>query len=97
VVVRSKAEWRNGGTLDKAATAACRSGRLGEITPMLYRAVFSDDVLGVAFGYGLNLHDPDHKADPKKIYLFRFDGLTSCQVLTMPNPDPRVQGLGATR
>jgi len=92
VVVRAKTGWRQGGTLDKAATAACRAGRFGERTSMLYRAVFDDDVLGVAFGYGLNLYDPDHKADAKTIYLFRFGGLTSCQVLTMPNPDPRVSG-----
>ncbi len=97
VVVRSKDEWRKGGTLDKALTRACRSGRFGEATPMLYRAVFSDAVLGVAFGYGLNLYDPDRKANLKTIYLFQFGGLNNCQVLTMPNQDPRVQGVGGGR
>jgi hypothetical protein len=64
---------------------------------MLYRAFFSDGTLGVAFGYGLNLYDPDHKANPSLIYLFQFDGLNNCQVLTIPNQDARVQGAGAAR
>jgi hypothetical protein len=97
VVVRSKSEWRLGGKRDVAATSACRAGRFHEITPMLYRAFFSDGTLGVAFGYGLNLYDPDHKANPSLIYLFQFDGLNNCQVLTIPNQDARVQGAGAAR
>ncbi len=97
VVLRSPGEWRKGGRRDAAATMACRAGRFNERTPMLYRAMFSDGVLGVAFGTGLNLYDPDHKADPKAIYLFQFDDLNNCAVLTMPNQDPRLQGGGATR
>jgi hypothetical protein len=92
VVMRSSVGWRKGGKVNKLLTLACRDGRFGERISMLYRAVFKDDVLGVAFGHGLNLYDPDHRADRATIYLFRFGGLNDCQVLTMPNPDPSVQG-----
>ena len=57
---------------------------------MLFRAIFSDDTLGVAFGHGLNLYDPDHLAKNDLIYLFRFAGTTACEVLTRKNGDARV-------
>ena len=95
VVMRSKAEWRTAGKLDRALSNACAAHRFLEIIPMLYRAVFVDDVLGVAFGHGLNLRDLDRKAKPDMIYLFRFGGTTGCEVVTMKNKDPAVSPPGA--
>lgn len=95
VVIRAKSSWRKGGTLDRALSNACANHRFVEIVPMLFRAVFEDDVLGVAFGHGLNLRDLDRKAKIDKIYLFRFGGTTGCEVLSLANPDPRVAPGGA--
>jgi hypothetical protein len=87
VVIRDKDEWRKAGTVNKDLSLACRAGRFTERLPMMYRAVFPDDVLGVAFGHGLNLKDLDHKAKGNLIYLFRFGATNACVVLTKPNPD----------
>ncbi len=98
VVIRDhKTPWRKSGKPDRALTLACSAGRFTEVTAGQYRAVFSDELLGVAFGHGLNLHDPDRRADPKTIYLFYQDGTNACQVLTRPNPDQRLQGAGAAK
>lgn len=88
VVLRAKTGWLAAGKIDRALSNACAGHRFIEIIPMLFRAVFTDDVLGVAFGHGLNLRDLDHKAKPEMIYLFRFGGTTGCEVLTMRNKDP---------
>ena len=89
VIIRDrKKEWRKAGKMDKALTKACRAGRFREFEPLLFRAIYTDDALGVAFGHGLNLHDPDHKARPDLIYLFWHGGTAACEVLTTTNLDP---------
>jgi hypothetical protein len=88
VVLRAQTPWSKGGKIDRALSEACRNGRFRERTPMLFRAMFTDDVLGVAFGHGLNLRDLDHKGRTDTIYLFRFGDSTACTVLTLPNRDP---------
>jgi hypothetical protein len=88
IVFRDTKEWRKGGKIERALSLACRNGGFTELRPMQFRAVFTDDVLGVAFGHGLNLHDPGHLAKTDQIYLFRFAGTNACQVLSRPNLDP---------
>ncbi|MEI6986129.1 MAG: hypothetical protein WCK65_08375 [Rhodospirillaceae bacterium] len=88
VALRAKTEWRKAGKVDRDLSNACAAGRFKEVSPMQYRAIYSDDVLGVAFGHGLNLFDPERKAKPGSVYLFRFGGSTACQVLTTKNLDP---------
>ena len=83
-----KKEWRKAGKVDKGLTKACRTGRFREFEPLLFRAIYSDDMLGVAFGHGLNLVDLDHKAGVGTIYLFRQGGTAACEVLTTGNLDP---------
>ena len=96
VVLRSKKEWHTAGKIDRALSQACSNHSFTERVYMAYRAVFADDVLGVAFGHGLNLFDPAHKAKPDQIYLFRFGGTTGCLVLTTRNLDPAAApGTGA--
>ena len=69
--------------------ASCRAGRFREREYLLFRAIYKDDALGVAFGHGLNLFDPDRKAKPEKIYLFWRGGSAMCEVLTTSNLDPK--------
>ena len=88
VVTRANKSWRTAGKVDRALSQACSNHRFTERIFMLFRAVYVDDVLGVAFGHGLNLYDPDHKAKPELIYLFRFGSTTGCLVLTTKNLDP---------
>ncbi len=89
VVIRdAKKEWRKAGKLDKALTAACRAKRFREREYLLFRAIYKDSTLGVAFGHGLNIYDPDRKAKPGMIYLFWQGGTTACEVLTTANLDP---------
>lgn len=97
VIIRDrKKEWRKAGKMDKALTRACRAGRFREFEPLLFRAIYTDDALGVAFGHGLNLYDPDHKAKPELIYLFWHGGTAACEVMTTTNLDPNaVPGSGS--
>ncbi|CAK0759154.1 conserved hypothetical protein [Azospirillaceae bacterium] len=90
VVLRSDEIWRKGGSIDSKLTSACAARQFRETVPLLYRAVFKDEVLGVAFGHGVNLTDTKKLADPRKIYLFRHGDSTGCLVLSRTNPDPAV-------
>ncbi len=90
VVARDKTkDWHKAGKPDKELTKACRAGRFHEREYLLFRAIYKEDALGVAFGHGLNLVDPDHKAKADTIYLFWQGGTAMCQVLTTANLDPR--------
>ncbi|ANC90640.1 hypothetical protein A6A40_01225 [Azospirillum humicireducens] len=94
MTIRSKEDWRKAGTFEKELSRDCAALRFTEITPLRFRAYFNGEVLGVAFGHGLNLNDPDRKADRKKIYLFRNGDSTACTVQSMDNKDPRVNPAG---
>lgn len=94
VTIRSKEDWRKAGKFEKELSRDCAALRFTEITPLRFRAYFKGEVLGVAFGHGLNLNDPDRKADRKKIYLFRNGDSTACTVQSMDNQDPRVNPAG---
>lgn len=91
VVIQSKQDWRKaGGKMNKKLSDACALGQFGERLKLRFRAVFQRDVLGVAFGHGLNLNDPKKMADRKKIYLFRNGDSTACQVMEMTNRDAKI-------
>lgn len=90
VVIRADQEWRKAGKVEKKLSDACAARSFREVAPLRYRAIFKKDVLGVAFGHGLNLHDPDKLADRKMIYLFRNGDSTGCIVVAMNNEDLRV-------
>ena len=92
VINKPKDSWRKAGKFDKKLTDACSAGEFREYTPMRFRAQFQDDVLGVAFGHGLNLYDPKRQADRKQIYFFRFGESSGCLVLSTPNKDPQITG-----
>ncbi|CAO3351227.1 hypothetical protein [Azospirillum palustre] len=94
MTIRSKEDWRKAGTFEKELSKDCAALRFGEIEPMRFRAYYKGEVLGVAFGHGLNLRDPGKKADRKKIYLFRNGDSTNCTVQSMDNKDPRVNPAG---
>lgn len=87
VIVRTKEDWRKIGTVMKPLSDACAARRFREQLPKRFRAVFKGEVLGVAFGHGLNLVDQDRKADPRKIYLFRNGDSTACMVIAIDNQD----------
>lgn len=95
MTIRSKEDWRKAGTFEKELSKDCAALRFGEIEPMRFRAYYKGEVLGVAFGHGLNLRDPGKKADRKKIYLFRNGDSTNCTVQSMDNQDPRVNSAGS--
>lgn len=95
MTIRSKEDWRKAGTFEKDLSRACAERRFNEIAPLRFRAYFKGEVLGVAFGHGLNLHDPLKKADRTKIYLFRNGDSTGCTVQSMDNQDPRVNPTAA--
>ncbi|MGQ9365576.1 hypothetical protein [Azospirillum sp. ST 5-10] len=90
VTIRSDEDWRSAGRIDKELSKACAERRFREMVPMRFRAVFGRDVLGVAFGHGLNLSDAGKLADPRMIYLFRNGDSTGCVVVAMTNEDARV-------
>ncbi|MBY6262841.1 hypothetical protein EI613_13130 [Azospirillum sp. 412522] len=94
MTIRSKEDWRKAGTFEKELSKDCAALRFNEIALMRFRAYYKGEVLGVAFGHGLNLHDPDKKADRKKIYLFRNGDSTGCTVQSVDNQDPRVNPAG---
>ena len=94
MTIRSKEDWRKAGKFEKELSKDCAALRFNEIEPMRFRAYYKGEVLGVAFGHGLNLHDPGKKADRKKIYLFRNGDSTGCTVQSMDNQDPRVNPAG---
>ena len=79
VTIRSNEDWRKAGKFEKELSRDCAALRFKEITPLRFRAYFKGEVLGVAFGHGLNLNDPERKADRKKIYLFRNGNTDVCQ------------------
>ncbi|WP_434617087.1 hypothetical protein [Azospirillum sp. B2RO_4] len=95
MTIRSKEDWRKAGKFEKELSKECAALRFNEIEPMRFRAFYKGEVLGVAFGHGLNLHDPGRKADRKKIYLFRNGDSTGCTVQSMDNQDPRVNPAGS--
>ncbi|WP_448191134.1 hypothetical protein [Azospirillum sp. sgz301742] len=95
VTIRSDLDWRKAGTFDKKLTDACAARNFVEKQALRFRAVYKGEVLGVAFGHGLNLHDPGKLANPKMIYLFRNGDSTQCAVLSMRNEDRAVSGLPA--
>ncbi|WP_247895168.1 hypothetical protein [Azospirillum brasilense] len=90
VTIRSTQDWRHAGTFEKELSKACASRQFREQMPMRYRAIFKGEVLGVAFGHGLNLHDPKKQANRKLIYLFRNGDSTGCTIVSITNEDLRV-------
>ncbi len=90
VTIRSTQDWRTAGRVEKALSNLCATGQFREQSPLRYRAIFKGEVLGVAFGHGLNLHDPKKQANRKLIYLFRNGDSTGCTVLSLTNEDLRV-------
>jgi hypothetical protein len=94
MTIRSKEDWRKAGSFEKELSKDCAALRFNEIEAMRFRAYYKGEVLGVAFGHGLNLHDPGKKADRKKIYLFRNGDSTNCTVQSVDNQDPRVNPAG---
>ena len=96
VTIRSSQDWRKAGRFEKALSDLCAARKFREVMPMRYRAFFKGDVLGVAFGHGLNLYDPKKQADRKLIYLFRNGDSTGCTVLSITNEDLRVLNDGQT-
>jgi hypothetical protein len=92
LAIKSDVDWRKAGTFDKKLSDACAARKFTEKFPIRFRAAYKGEILGVAFGHGLNLADPGKLADPKMIYLFRNGDSTQCGVLKMPNDDPQVTG-----
>jgi hypothetical protein len=90
VTIRSNEDWRKAGRVEKDLSRACAARSFRERMPLHFRAIFKGEVLGVAFGHGLNLHDPAGKADRKLIYLFRNGDSTGCTVLSMTNQDLQI-------
>lgn len=90
VTIRSTQDWRHAGTFEKDLSKACAARQFREQMPMRYRAIFKGEVLGVAFGHGLNLHDPKKQANRKLIYLFRNGDSTGCTIVSITNEDLRV-------
>lgn len=89
-IIKSTQEWRRAGKFEKELSRECAARRFREVTPLRFRAFFQGEVLGVAFGHGLNLYDPKKRADRKLIYLFRDGDATGCTVLSITNGDARV-------
>jgi hypothetical protein len=97
VFLRTGEDWWKAGKIEKDLSRACAARDFRELLPMRYRAVFKTDILGVAFGHGVNLYDPDKRGKRKLIYLFRHGDSTDCTVVSMTNRDARVldDGSGA--
>ncbi len=90
VTIRSTQDWRRAGRFEKKMSDACAARAFRERMPMRFRAFFKGEMLGVAFGHGLNLVDSRKLADPKRIYLFRNGDSTACTVVSITNEDARV-------
>ncbi len=90
VTIRVNQDWRKAGKVNPKLSEACAARSFREVVPMRFRAVFRQDVLGVAFGHGLNLHDPKKLADRRMIYLFRNGDSTGCTVVAMTNEDAQL-------
>lgn len=87
VTIRSTQDWRKAGRIEKKLSDACAAREFRERLPMHFRAFFKGEVLGVAFGHGLNLYDAKKLADRKLIYLFRNGDSTGCTVVSITNED----------
>lgn len=90
MTIRSNQDWRKAGKFEKDLSKDCAARRFREIVPMRFRAYFKGEVLSVAFGHGLNLYDPQKKADRMLIYLFHEGDSTACTVQTITNEDARL-------
>lgn len=90
VTIRSTQDWRKAGRFEKALSDLCAARKFRELLPMRFRAIFKGEVLGVAFGHGLNLYDPKKQANRKLIYLFRNGDATGCTVVSITNEDLRI-------
>ena len=94
VTINSDLDWRQAGRIDPKLSQACANRTFLQQRPLRFRAVYKGQVLGIAFGHGLNLRDPDKLADPRMIYLFRNGDSSGCVVLATPNRDAAVSGAG---
>lgn len=90
VTIRSTQDWRKAGRFEKKLSDACAARHFRQLSPLRFRAVFKGEILGVAFGHGLNLVDTKNLADRKLIYLFRNGDTTACTVVSITNEDLRV-------
>lgn len=91
VTIRKDKDWRKAGRFDRELSTACAQRRFTEDRRMRFRAVFKGEILGVAYGNGLNLRDPEGLADPSMIYLFRNGDSAGCSVLkttSLDDPPP---------
>ena len=85
-VIDSNSPYWDVGARDQALSKACILGRFNQqqIGRYIVRLHAKKDdgaaVLGIAKGSGLNLRDPDHRANPVEDYFFRDDGTSSCEV-----------------
>ncbi len=93
VLVDRTVPWRDAGRIVPALSDACARRQFRERRPLRFRAVYQNAILGMAFGHGLNLYDPEQRADPLMMYLFVNGGTSGCTVLVRPNPDARVANL----
>lgn len=91
VAIELKKDWRKAGRFEKDMSRACANRRFNLRFPMHFRVYYDRQVLGVAFGHGLNLNDPGRLADPARTYLFRNADSTACTVISMLNEDVLVQ------
>ena len=84
-VIDSNAPYWEVGSRDPVLSKACATGRFNQeqIGRYIVRLHAKKDngaaVLGIAKGTGLNLRDPDHRANPAEDYYFRDDGTSSCE------------------
>ena len=85
-VIDSNSPYWEVGSRDPALSKACVLGRFNQqqIGRYIVRLHAKKDdgaaVLGIAKGSGLNLRDPDHRANAAEDYYFRDDGTSSCDV-----------------
>jgi len=90
-----KKEWRSAGQFEPDLSDACARREFRQLMPLRYRAVFKNGVLGVAFGYGLNLFDPKKLAKPDRLYYFHDANSSGCTVMSNRYP-PQGPATGTT-
>jgi len=89
VVKRVQGDWTNLGKLDRPMSEACQRGVFKERKPSKMVAISKNATLGVGFGHGLGLVDPQKLADRSKVYYFYHASTSFCQVRSEDNWDPR--------
>jgi hypothetical protein len=85
IVYRLKGRIRDVAKLDAELSKACRRGAFVQRLNSIFRVRSADDrPIGIGWGSGVNLHDPEKRSHLDKVYLFDRQDTGLCAVWVAP-------------